>query len=152
MKPLLSRIITGPSVEMEDKNAAEAPSATIPSAKAPVAKADVLNPAGKDSMSAKKMAASKQKALAYTGASTDGAVTVSVLTILTGAAAFLASITEARPSAHSWNLPARFTDRRNPKARARTSLLRRLVVRLDSTSRSGSRSDDDPLAGDEFSG
>ncbi|WP_341741393.1 hypothetical protein [Trueperella pyogenes] len=91
MKPLLPRIITGPSVEMEDKTAAEAPSATILSAKAPVAKADVLNPAGKDSMSAKKMAASKQKALAYTGASTDGAVTVSVLTILTGAVAFLAS-------------------------------------------------------------
>ncbi|MEW6868087.1 hypothetical protein [Trueperella pyogenes] len=51
----------------------------------------MLNPAGKDSKSAKKMAAAKQKALAYTGASTDGAVTVSVLTILTGAAAFLAS-------------------------------------------------------------
>ncbi|MEW6875288.1 hypothetical protein [Trueperella pyogenes] len=49
MKPLLPRIITGPSVEMEDKTAAEAPSATIPSAKAPVAKADVLNSAGKDS-------------------------------------------------------------------------------------------------------
>ncbi|MEW6896025.1 hypothetical protein V3M69_00085 [Trueperella pyogenes] len=81
MKPLLPRIITGPSVEMEDKTAAEAPSA----------KADVLNPAGKDSKSAKKMAASKQKALAYTGASTDGAVTVSVLTILTSVAAFLAS-------------------------------------------------------------
>ncbi|MEW6867134.1 hypothetical protein [Trueperella pyogenes] len=91
VKPLLSRIITGPSVEMEDKTAAEAPSATIPSAKAPAAKADVLNPAGKNSKSAKKMAASKQKALAYTGASTDGAVAVSVLTILTGAAAFLAS-------------------------------------------------------------
>lgn len=48
VKPLLPRIITGPSVEMEDKTAAEAPSATIPSAKAPSAKADVLNPAGKD--------------------------------------------------------------------------------------------------------
>lgn len=81
VKPLLPRIITGPSVEMEDKTAAEAPSA----------KADVLNLAGKDSKSAKKMAAAKQKALAYTGASTDGAVMVSVLTILTGAAAFLAS-------------------------------------------------------------